>query len=481
MTRAVFGTKSKSEKIYKNLKSVLLFLCIILYDECIRNIHEIRKRAERGYGNFNFTKERKSIKMETKTKKGYGKGWLLILYAFLGYFTATAVGSAMNAASGILADLRGWNAAVLTSLISAGSIANIVAGFVLGKLSAKYSAKKLSIICFVIYVAVMLGLGATGNFMIFAVCLILANGISSGIGYQLSPVLISRWFPKRKGIIMGIVTMGIPLCSGVATMIYQAGYAALGSVGGFLPFIIIAVIAAVILIVFLADNPADKNFTPDNGLDIKDAKEDVINHDSIWTTSKLLRTPQVWIHGVTLGLQLLFASGLMVQLFPRLLEIGFDPKTAGMMMLASGLLALPGSYLCGVIDSKIGARKAAYTSYIFGVIAMLTNLTGTTAGVWISLVCIGMVVGGAANWPASLCIEEFGDSFANGYGVIQPIIQLVGAIGPVFFAAFYGITGSYRIPYICGAVLMVIGLICFKLLAKPGFVKAEEEKYQADK
>lgn len=382
----------------------------------------------------------------------------------------------MNAASGTLADLRGWNAAVLTSLISLGSIANIVAGFVLGKLSSKYSAKKLSLICFGIYVIVMLGLGATSNFMIFAVCLILANGISSGIGYQLSPVLISRWFPKRKGMIMGLVTMGIPLCSGVATMIYQAGYGAMGSIGGFLPFIVIAVAAAVILMVFLSDNPADKGFTPDNGIEVKGAREEEVNKNSIWTTSKLLRTPQVWVHGITLGTQLLFASGLMVQLFPRLLEIGFDPGTAGMMMLASGLLALPGSYLCGVLDTKIGARKAAYSSFIFGILAMILNLTGTTVGVWISLVCIGMVVGGAANWPASLCIEEFGDSFANGYGIIQPIIQVVGAIGPAFFAAFYGITGSYRIPYICGAVLMLVGMVSFKLFAKAGFVKAEEEK-----
>jgi sugar phosphate permease len=414
-----------------------------------------------------------------KTKKGYGKGWLLIIYAFLAYFTATAVGSAMNAASGTLADLRGWNAAVLTSLISAGSLANIVAGFVLGKLSVKYSAKKLSIICFVIYAVVMVGLGVTGNFGIFAVCLILANGISSGIGYQLSPVLISRWFPKRKGVVMGIVTMGIPLCSGVATMIYQAGYSAMGSLGGFIPFIVIAIVAALMLIAFLADNPEDKGFTPDNGAVVEDAQEDDgVNKESIWTTQKLLSTPQVWIHGVTLGIQLLFASGLMVQLFPRLLEIGFDSAQAGMMMLASGLLALPGSYICGLIDSKIGARKAACTTYVFGVAAMLLNLTGTTVGTWASLVMIGIVVGGAANWPASLCIEEFGDSFANGYGVIQPIIQIVGAIGPAFFAAFYGITGSYRIPYICGAVLMVIGLIAFVTLAKPGFVKAEEEKYQ---
>lgn len=278
---------------------------------------------------------------------------------------------------------------------------------------------------------------------------------------------------------MGIVTMGIPLCSGVATMIYQAGYGAMGSLGGFLPFIAIAIVAAVMLVAFLADNPADKGFVPDNGAVVEGTEEEKgTNKESIWTTRKLLSTPQVWIHGITLGTQLLFASGLMVQLFPRLLEIGFGPGQAGMMMLASGLLALPGSYVCGLIDSKIGARKAACTTYVFGVAAMILNLTGTTVGVWASLVMIGMVVGGAANWPASLCIEEFGDSFANGYGVIQPIIQVVGAIGPAFFAVFYGITGSYRIPYICGAVLMAVGLVAFVGLAKPGFVKAEEEKYQ---
>lgn len=419
--------------------------------------------------------------MNTEKKKGFGKGWILLFYAFLAYFTATAVGSAMNAASGTLADLRGWSATFLTSLISLGSLANIVAGAVFGKLSVKHSAKKLSIVCLVIYLVVMFGLGATTHLWLFAVCLIVANGISCALGYQLSPVIISKWFPKRKGIVMGIVTMGIPLCSGVATMIYQSGYGALGPIGGFLPFIIIAAVAGVVLIVFLADDPAKCGFTPDNGITDESVEDDreQINKESIWTTSKLLKTPQVWIHSITLGTQLLFASGLMVQLFPRLLEIGFDEQTAGMMMLASGLLALPGSYISGVIDSKIGARKAACTSYVFGVIAMLLNLTGTTVGVWISLVCIGMVVGGAANWPASLCIEEFGDSFANGYGVVQPIIQVVGAAGPAFFAVVAGATGSYRIPYLCGAGVMLLGLICFVAFAKPGFVKKEEEKAAA--
>ncbi|WP_405373980.1 CynX/NimT family MFS transporter [Pseudobutyrivibrio sp.] len=409
-------------------------------------------------------------------KKGFGKGWLLIIYGFLGYFTATAVGSAMNAAAGTLAELRGWQAAVLTSLISLGSLANIVACFVLGKLAARRSAKTLSIICFAIYVVVMVGLGLTTNLAVFAICLILANGISCGIGYQLGPVMFSKWFPKRKGIVMGIVTMGIPLCAGVATMIYQRGYEAGGSLGGFMPFIAIAIVACLLLCLFIKENPADAGYTPDNGVEVEGESEQKVNVESIWTTSKLLKTPQVWAHSIALGFQLLFASGLMVQLFPRLLEIGFDPGTAGVMMLASGLLALPGSYLCGVIDSKIGARKAAITSYVFGMIAMAANLTGTTVGVWISLVCIGMVVGGAANWPASLCVEEFGESFANGYGIIQPMIQCVGAVGPAFFALFYGLTGSYRIPYICGGILMLVGLLIYLLVCKPGFVKEEEAR-----
>ncbi len=415
-----------------------------------------------------------------KAKKGFGKGWLLIIYGFLGFFTATGVSSSMNAAAGILADLRGWEAAVLTSMISLGCIANIVACFVLGKLASKYSAKTLSIISFIVYAVLTIGMGISTNLAVFAFCLIFASGISCGIGYQLGPVMIAKWFPKRKGIVMGIVTMGIPLCAGVATMFYQKGYSIAGSLGGFLPFLAVAAVALLLLLFFIKENPEDCGYIPDNGLEIEGAEETHQHKDSIWTTSKLVKTPQVWAHGIALGLQLLFASGIMVQLFPRLLEIGFTPDTAGLMMLASGLMALPGSYVCGVIDSKIGARKAACSSYLFGVIAMIANLTGTTAGVWVSLVCIGMVVGGAANWPASLCIEEFGDSFAEGYGFIQPVIQCVGAVGPAFFAVFYGMTGSYRIPYICGGVLMAIGLVFYLFACKPGFVKAEEAKYEAE-
>ena len=416
--------------------------------------------------------------MKKAAKKGFGMGWALIFYALVCFFSSSAVASSMNIAAGILEKNHGWNAALLTSMISLCSVANIVAGFVFGRLVVKRSAKKLSIVALVAYIVSLLLLGSAKNLIVFGIFMILAGGLSNGIGYQIAPVMISRWFPRRKGVVMGIVTIGIPLCNGFATMIYSAGYRIGGEFGGFAIYIPFALVSLLVLLFFLSDNPRDRGYLPDNGAGVEEAEEKPAAEKgkSIWTTRKLLATPQVWIHGITLGIQLLFAGGLMVQLYPRLVEIGFDDGTAQLMMMASGLLAVPCSYLCGLMDAKIGARKAACSSYICGILAMILNLTGNTVCVWLSLVCIGMVVGGAANWPASLCIEEFGDSFAEGYGIIQPMIQVVGAVGPVFFASIFSISGSYRASYICGAVLMAVGLVAYLVLAKAGFVKTEEEK-----
>ncbi len=413
--------------------------------------------------------------------KGFGKGWVLIIYAFLCYLITTSIGSAMNIASGILESENGWNAAILTSLISLGSIGNVISGFVFGRLSVKYSSKKLSALCGILYIAAISVMGFATNLWLFGIFLVLANGISVAWGYQLSPVIIANWFPRRKGVILGIVTMGIPVGAGLASVFYNIGYQALGVRGGFIPFIVISILALITL-TFLSDRPQDRGFYPDNdpsnNTPLSDKAERKDSSNSIWTTSKLLKTPQVWFYAITLGTHLIFASGLMVQIIPRLLELEYTFDTAIKMMLLCAALSCLGSYLCGLMDGKIGARKSASLTYVFGIIAIVLNLTGTNFGVIASFVFIGAVVGGAANWPASISVELWGaDDFARGYGILQPMIQLIGAIGPAFFALLAMATGGYFYSYASGAVLMLVGLILFNLLTDPDFVKKEEAQY----
>lgn len=421
---------------------------------------------------------------QKNVKQSFGKGWILIIYALICYFISSSVGSSMNVAAGILSQENGWSSTVLTSMISLGSIANVIAGFLFGRLCVKYSAKKLSIICGFIYVVSIMLMGYSTSLWVFALFLIISNGISCAWGYQISPVIIANWFPKRKGIVIGIVTMGIPIGAGLSSVLYNIGYTNWGLKGGFSIFAVIAIIAIGILAFMISDNPEEKGFFPDNDKTMTKedaerilAEEAKLSENSIWTTKKLLRTPQVWINSFTLGIQLIFASGLMVQIIPRLLELNYDINTAIQMMMACAILSCIGSYICGVLDSKFGPRKAASVTYIFGMVAMFANVSGTHAGVLISLVLIGAVVGGAANWPASLSVEYWGRTdFAKGYGVMQPMIQLIGAIGPAFFAILANVFGSYKYSYLAGAGLMFIGLILFNVLTDPDFVKKEEAK-----
>lgn len=421
---------------------------------------------------------------QTKVKQGFGKGWVVIIYALICYFITTSVGSSMNVAAGILSQEHGWSSTFLTSMISVGGIANVIAGFLFGRLCVKYSAKKISLICGIIYIFAIMSMGYATNLWVFSAFLVVSNGIACAWGYQISPVIIANWFPKSKGIVLGIATMGIPIGGGLASVVYNVGYANFGLKGSFSIFAIIAAVAIVMLVLMISDHPEDKGFFPDN--DKTMTREDVerilaeearMGENSIWTTQKLLKTPQVWANAMTLGIQLIFASGLMVQIIPRLLELNYDINTAVKMMMACAALSCLGSYLCGLLDSKVGPRKAASMTYILGIFAMLANVSGTHVGVLLSLGLIGAVVGGAANWPASLCVEYWGRTdFAKGYGVMQPMIQLVGAIGPAFFAILANVFGSYKYSYLAGAALMFVGLILFNLLTDPDFVKKEEAK-----
>jgi sugar phosphate permease len=424
-------------------------------------------------------------KENTVSKFGhFGKGWIMILYVFLAYFLTTAVGSSMNVAAIRLSEEYGWSRTLLTSLVSVASYANIIASFIVGAICVKKSAKKVSIVLGFIYAISVLALGFTSNLLAFALLMIIANSFSCAWGYQASPVLVSHWFPKKKGVVMGLVTIGIPLGAGMTSIIYNGAFDSLGIQWSFLPFAVLSIVALVILMTVLADHPEDVGYNPDNDKSMTReeaakilAEEMKRDENSIWTTKKLLRTPQVWINSVTLGTQLLFASGLMVQIIPRLLELGYDMGTATKMLMFSSLCAIVGSYICGLIDAKFGARKAAASTFVVGILAMILNITGTFVGIMISLALIGVVVGGATNWPASLSIEYWGRAnFSKGYGIIQPLIQLVGAIGPAFFAITAGIFGSYTFSYASGAVLMLIGLIGFLALTDPKFVQKEEAK-----
>ncbi len=419
-----------------------------------------------------------------KVSHHYFRAWPLLAFSVLCYFLTSTVASSMNIAAGILEAERGWSATLITSCISIASLANVVFGFLAGRACAGHSAKRLCFVWGALYLAGAACMGVSKVFAVFAVSMILANAASSALGYNTVPVLLAYWFPQKKGTVQGFVSMGIPLGAGFASMVYSWGYAQLGIDAAFVPFMVIAAAALALLALCVSDTPEERGLEPDTMKRCKPHKPALssntngsgTNAATPNATRSLLRNPRFLALSVVLGIQLIYAGGLMVQIAPRLFEIGYSTDEAVLAMLVSALFACVGSFICGVIGDRFGSRTGAIVTFAVGIVAVLLNLAGSPVCVFISLALIGVVTGGADNWPVNICAEYFGrEGFSDAFGLMLPIIQLVGAIGPGLFALTASATGSYFASYLCAAALMGIGLVLFVLLTRNGLLGEQKD------
>jgi len=414
------------------------------------------------------------------------RAWPLLLFATACYFITSTVGSSMNVAAGILEAERGWSATLITSMISVASLGNVLFGFIAGRICLKHSPKLLCVAWAVLYLVGLALMGISREFSIFVVAMVLANAASSAWGYNTVPVLITNWFPTRKGTIQGLVSAGIPLGAGFASMVFNLGYGRWGIDGAYIPFMVVAGMSIALLILGISDFPEQRGLLPDTmercephdhvpvqAAEKVDAPSDAVGDAA---AKAALRNPRFIIISCVLGLQLLYAGGLMVQIAPRLFELGYSMDQAVNAMLVSAGFACAGSFICGAIGDRFGSRVGVILSFVLGIAGILANLTGTTVCVYASLALIGIVTGSADNWPVNICAEYFGrDGFTRTFGVMLPIIQLVGAAGPSFFALIAGATGSYATSYAAGAALMLVGLLAFVALTRGGMLGKDGE------
>lgn len=422
---------------------------------------------------------------EEKVRYRYHRAWPLLLFSLLCYFMTGTVSSIMNVSVGIMEAERGWNATLLTASLSIASLVNVVTGFVAGRMSSKGSAKRACWIWGILYCAGILLMGISSSAGLFVVAMVAANAASSAWGYNTVPVLITNWFPTKKGTVQGFTSMGILLGS-FSTVLYTQTYRMLGSQWATVPFAVVAGITLLVMALGVKDCPEQAGLAPDTMERIMTQPEfDPSRLSRGETTSgdsdegekgklplresarTFLRDPKFLAMTAILGIQLVFSGGIMVQVVPRLMEVAFSLDEAMAVLIVSSVCACVGSFVFGIIGDKYGVDCGVKLSFTVGLLAALMNLTGQRAVVFASLILIGIVVGCADNWPVNVCAELYGrEGFSASFGVMQPVIQLVGAVGPAAFALVANATGSYDASYVMAAVMMGAGLVAYSALMR---------------
>lgn len=406
----------------------------------------------------------------------YLRAWPLLFYALLCYFLTGTVSGIMNVAPEVLHEAFGWDGTVLISSMSVAALLNVAAGFVAGRVSAHRSPRPLCFLWGAIYMIGLLVMGAAPVMSVFIVAMVLVSAASSAWGYNTVPILITNWFPEKKGRVQGFVSTGLLLGS-VNPMIYHWACEHWGVHLATVPFVLLGGAALVFLAFGISDRPEERGLEPDTMERLGEGRAPSVASRPRGKSEEpgvsqgemarlLLRNPRFLLCSLVMGVQLIFAGGLMVQMVPRLLDLGFAMDEALLVMLAASLFGCLGSVVFGILGDRLGADTGVVLTYAAGIAAVLLNMSGSRPLVYVSVALIGCVVGTADNWPVSVCAEQFGrERFAASFGVMFPVIQLVGAAGPAFFALIAG-ASSYTVSYAAGGVLMAVALVVYVYLAK---------------
>ena len=199
---------------------------------------------------------------EGKARDRYHRAWPLLLFSLLCYFMTGTVSSIMNVSVGIMEAERGWNATLLTASMSIASLVNVVTGFVAGRMSSRGSARRACLVWGVLYCVGILLMGVSSSAGLFVVAMVAANAASSAWGYNTVPVLITNWFPTKKGSVQGFTSMGILLGS-FSTVLYTQTYRMLGSQWATVPFAVIAGVTLLVMALGVTDCPEQSGLAPD--------------------------------------------------------------------------------------------------------------------------------------------------------------------------------------------------------------------------
>jgi MFS family permease len=405
------------------------------------------------------------------TKSNFGaRGWLIIVICMLMCMVQSvfSVDGQNIYVSVMAANLKVTPNLLLAFATPIGWI-TCITGFLSGQLVMKKGPRKVA---FVFSFVCAIAVAVFGNskspvlYFISLLCvLVCTNCLSASVHYA----YVGTWFPKRKGLVMGYTTMGLPATSLILVPLMALATAP-GGIGftAFCYFLSAALVIIAFVCFFLTrDTPEELGKYPDNIKPEHDVAKgiDILSHfKSSLSVRCLLKEPATWQIAVGFATPALAVVGIMSQIVPRLMETGkFATVAMAVSVLSvSTIPGLAGSYFWGWVDAKIGTKKAGMLLNAWFIFALILLIFLDQYPVFLCYVVVSVAMfgsGGAPNLMPSMMISCFGRfEFLSAQRVIQPMSGVIVSCTFLLLAATRSIGGwtfSFGI-YIAACLIGII-------------------------
>ncbi len=398
-------------------------------------------------------------------------GWHVVAVAFLANFMATGSGFyVFNALMNPLCDERGWTRTELNAAPAIGLVLGILTTPLFGTLVVRLGPRLLMTAGALVSGFSFCWMGAAtriGHFYVLFALVAFGNAAMGGI---VANTAVSNWFERKRGRALGLATAGISLSGAVLPYLVMQilEWTRLAQVFVWIGAWILAVSPVAWLVV--RDRPESLGLAPDGGDGAEAAAgggpaippgcpaEEAASVGLVlpegrarpcaWSPSRMIRTGAFWKVGFAYALVMMGVAGVMFQLAPRFIDLGYDRRTAMLLISAAALAGTVGKAAWGILCDWFDARRvAAVLMAMNGLGLGLALLPGSSVTVALFVGIFGFAMGGVMSTFPILVADLFGrDSFAQVARFLSLLLFLNGA-GYLVMGQSFDRTGSYDFAY----------------------------------
>ena len=320
----------------------------------------------------------------------------------------------------------------------------------------------------------------------YAACMVMALGQGMG-GPNAFSLAVMRWFVRKRGRAMSIVTTGNGL-GYFSTMILAAMIAGFGFHETFVVLAVVIFVVGIPLALVIRDRPENFGLLPDGEIQGGDSQSAAAQAGRSRATGGLevgeaVRTPAFYL------LVLAMAAGAAAQIVwivfqvPHLRSAGFSLGFVGIQAAAYGMAAIPLRWAVGWLGDTFGRKKMYMLAVSLEGIG-LCFFAFVSPDRWWLFIPFYLTFGiGHAGWlvmSQSLPADFFGSKhFAAIRGLIISLQIPVSMVVPLFMGFVFDTRGNYQLAYLVIACITVSGALCLGLSRRPLWIQMTAPKLAA--
>jgi MFS family permease len=308
--------------------------------------------------------------------------------------------------------------------------------------------------------------------------LYLVYGVIIGLGASTTwgPLVatVSRWFIARRGLAMGIMSLGISLGIMVLPPLSRS---LITRLGWRMSFILLGLLTGLLVMgtsFLLRKDPKEKGLNPylENP---KGSTEEKIPATSLaagkdWSFSEALVTRTFWMIFAANLFWLIGFYMVSVHLAAYGTDLGLSPMAAAFAVSLIGGGSIFGKLFMGFLSDRIGPQKVLVINMFIQGLSIL-GLVASGSATWIYLLAVlfGFSYGGIAPQLPVVTAQFFGlSSLGSIFGLLIFSGAVGGAIGPLLGGKIFDLSQNYFLSFSLAGVVVMVSL-CLILFLRPPY------------